>query len=122
MFFDRHLMAARPQSIHYVLANRPFKQNLTTSFPVPARRIQACLRIEAVIERVDDHLDVPLRLHMPAHHPEGSDRLSLVRQEAGDDRVERSLAGRKLVRMAILQNKPIPTIVQRDASPRHYDS
>ena len=43
--------------------------------PGPAWGIQARLRIHAVVDGVDYHLDVPLRLHVPTHDAKWSDGL-----------------------------------------------
>ena len=45
--------------------------------PIPACGIQAGLRIEAVVNRVDHHLDVTLRLHVAAHHAKRPHRLTV---------------------------------------------
>ena len=76
--------------------------------PVPARRVQRRLRVEPVVHGRRDQLDVALRLHVPAHHAERPDRLAAAGQEARDDRVERALARRHLVRVALARVNPAP--------------
>src|SRR5262249_4859684 len=71
--------------------------------PLPARRIQARLRVHAVVQRVDHQLEVPLRLHEATHQPEGADGPAVVSEEAGDDGVEGALAGRQTVRVTIFE-------------------
>ena len=59
-------------------------------------RVQRRLRVEPVVHGGRDHLHVPLRLHVAAHHPERARPASPPRvRKPGNDRVERPLARRR---------------------------
>ena len=64
----------------------------------PARGVERGLGIETVVDDPPDHLEVALRLHRAAHDAERPEQLTLLEQHARDDRVERSLRRRELVR------------------------
>jgi hypothetical protein len=50
---------------------------------VHARRVAGLLQVHAEIDEVHDDLDVPLGLHVAAHHPEGDPRLAAAVMKAG---------------------------------------
>src|SRR5919198_1493936 len=72
--------------------------------PAPAvdsepRCVERRLRVVACPEPKDD-LHVPLSLHVSAHDAEGAEQVAVLEQEPRDDRVERTLGRRELVRVA----------------------
>ena len=73
--------------------------------------------------RVDgrgDELDVPLRLHVPTHHPERPDRCAVAGQEARDDRVEGPLGRPDHVGMARIEPEAGAPVLQGEAVPGQH--
>ena len=68
---------------------------------VPARAVAGLLHVQAEIDAVGDDLRLALRLHVAAHHPEAQPGLAASRREARDDGLERPLARRIDVGMAV---------------------
>ena len=83
----------------------------TLRFPAPAGRVERGLRVQQMVDRVDDHLHVALRLHETAHHAEWTDRFALTPEEAGDDRVVRPLAGFERIRMGGVEREPMAAVL-----------
>src|SRR6185503_16255075 len=84
-----------------------------------ARTVARRLRALTVVGDAHHHLRVPLRLHGAAHHAEAHHRLTVARDEAGDDGLVRTLAGTHLIRMARLQHEGRGAVLQRDAIDHH---
>ena len=61
---------------------------------MPARGVAGFLHVHAEVDDVGQHLHVALRLHVAAHEAERHERLAVLHHEAGNDGVERPLAGR----------------------------
>ncbi len=62
----------------------------------------------ALAEQVLDDLQVTLRLEVAAHHAERPEQRAVAHEQAGDDRVERPLAGRDAVRVSRLEREATP--------------
>src|SRR5437762_3596579 len=90
--------------------------------PAPARCIEACLGVHAVIGLVYDHLDMALGLHGATHHTKGTNRAVSFREETGDYRVVRPFAGRDLIGMPWLQGETPPAVLERDPCARDDDA
>ena len=73
---------------------------------VPARRIAGGLRVLAVREQPQHQLDVPLGLHVAAHHAEGCCWLAGAAHEARHDRVVGTLATANAVGVARISETP----------------
>ena len=74
----------------------------------------------AEVDEVHEDLDVALRLHVAAHHAEAEPRRAILRDERGNDRVERSLARRVGVRVAFFQHEHLAAILQDLESSKPY--
>ena len=80
----------------------------------PARRVARGLRALLVVEHAHQRLHMALRLHVGAHDAVAHDGFAVFRQERRDDRVERPLAGRDLVRSRV-QAEAVAAVLQADA-------
>src|SRR6266542_5848054 len=87
--------------------------------PVPTRSVERRLRVEAVVDLIDDHLEVTLRLHVAPHHAERADGTVSFGQERGDDGVEGPLSGREDVRLRLVQREAVASVL--DGDPRTGD-
>jgi hypothetical protein len=67
---DDHLVSARLQAVHHGLRHPDLERHLPPAQPVPARRVEAGLRVHGIVHLVDHHLHVALRLHEAAHDAE----------------------------------------------------
>ena len=67
----------------------------------PARGVAGFLHVHAEIDDVGQHLHMALRLHVAAHQAERQERLAVLHHEAGNDGLERPLARRIDVRVAV---------------------
>ncbi len=87
---------------------------------VPARAVAGGLDVEAVIDPVHDDLLLAHRLHVAAHHAEAHPGLAAPGREARDDGLERPLARRIDVGMAVPQREQLAAILEHEAEPvRH---
>ena len=91
------------------------------------RRVAGFLQVHAEVDQVYDDLHVPLRLHSTTHHAEGKPRLAVPGDESGNDGVERPLARRVDIGVAIFganssprscRTKPQPVGVMPEPMPR----
>ena len=80
-----------------------------------ARRVDRLLQVQAAIDQVDQHLRVPLRLDVAAHHAVGHQQPAVLEHHRRNQRVERPLAGLEAVRVAWLEREAGAAIVQHDA-------
>ena len=62
-----------------------------------------------------------LRLHVTAHHAEGTDRFSSLHQESGNDGMITPLAGRQTVGGGGIQRKVCSAVLKRNAGAVHYN-
>ena len=102
--------------------HRLLQRQLPAGQPTPARSVERCLRVHPVVELVDDHLDVALRLHIATHHPEWPDGHAAAGEECRDDGVVGPLAWRHAVGVGRVQAKSVTTVLERDAGARHADA
>ena len=80
-------MAAAAQFFDDSVWKGPFHFNGLAADPLPARSIQGCLRVEMIVDGIQEYLELPLGLHESAHDAEGADRTAVFRQKAGNDRM-----------------------------------
>ena len=81
---------------------------------IPARCIGGCLGILVVIEHTDHHLNMPLGLHVAAHHTKAHNRFSVFGDESGYDGLVRSFIAGDLIRMSFLKRKSEAAILKTD--------
>ena len=83
---ESHLMSSVHQFADVVVRETAFDFDLPAvshylsgrlrrSFMMPARRIACFLQIHPEVDQIGEDLDVPLRLHVAAHHPKASQGL-----------------------------------------------
>ena len=85
---------------------------------LPARAVAGLLRVEAVVDHVDDDLGLALRLHAAAHDAEGHPGLAALAGEAGDDGVEGPLARGIDVGVAVGQGEQLAAVLEHEAQGR----
>src|SRR5581483_3992338 len=68
----------------------------------PARRVERGLRVGALVDEPQHDLEVALRLHRAAHDPERPEQAAALKQQPGDNGVERPPRGREPVRVPVL--------------------
>src|SRR6266566_7700934 len=83
LIVDHNLVPALLERLHDGRVDRRLHLDIVLLAPEPARRIETGLGVHAIVEGVDDHLDVSLRLHVPAHHPERPDGLRSEERRVG---------------------------------------
>ncbi len=71
-------MPALLERLHDDRVDRRLYLDIALLAPEPARHIETGLGVHAVVEGVDDHLNMSLRLHMPAHDAERPDGLPIL--------------------------------------------
>mmetsp|Transcript_7513 Transcript_7513/g.29882 ORF Transcript_7513/g.29882 Transcript_7513/m.29882 type:complete len:569 (-) Transcript_7513:27-1733(-) len=82
----------------------------------PAGRVPGLLRVHSKVDHVHGHLHGPLRLHRAAHHAEHGERLAVLHDRAGHERVERALPRRVHVgRSGGPGTEEVPAVLQREA-------
>src|SRR5216684_2060561 len=79
------------------------------------RHIDRLLHVATIVEHVGQHVNLPDRLILPAHHAEWHQRPAALGDKAWNDRVQRPLAGRDAVGMAGLDAETGAAILQQDA-------
>src|SRR5260221_6272092 len=84
-----------------------------------ARAVARRLRILAVVCDAHQHLGMALRLHGAAHDAEAHHRLAVAGEEAGDDRLVRTLGRPDAVRMAGLNDERRAPVLQLEAVHHH---
>ena len=110
------LQVGRDLVVHPLNGNAPPRQ-------VPeSRRVHRFLRVHPEDQHVEQQLRVTLRLHRPAHEPEGQEGLAVPGDEARDDRVEGPFARGDLVRVPVVDHESGAPVLQREAQPRNDDS
>ena len=82
-----------------------------------AARLERLLDVEAVVGDVGDELRVRLRLVEAAHDAEADLHVALL-HERRDDRVQRPLARRERVRVAVFEREQRAAVVQHEAGAR----
>ncbi|MND92826.1 hypothetical protein D3C80_850000 [compost metagenome] len=82
---------------------------------LPARAVAGLLRVEAVVDHVDDDLGLALGLHPAAHDAIGHPRLAVLAGEAGDDGVEGPLARRIDIGVAVGQGEQLAPVLEHEA-------
>src|SRR3954449_2162577 len=86
-----------------------------------AWHVDRFLHVAAVVEHVGQDMHLPDRLILPAHHAERHHGTAILRHQAGDDRVQRPLAGRDAVRMPRLNAETTAAILQQDTGVVRHD-
>ena len=93
---------------------------IATFCEMPSWGIRCGLRVLPKAKYANQHLDVPLGLHMASHNPV-SQRMVSAPGESRNDSVKRPLTACDLVWMTILQHKPRASILHGNACARHND-
>src|SRR5450631_1122602 len=110
----RGLMPELPQAIDDV--GRHAILELVDAFVMQAaRHVDRLLHVAAVVEHVGQHMHLPDRLVLPAHHAERHHRPAGLGDKAGDNRMQRPLARRDAIGMAGLDAETAATILQQNA-------
>src|SRR6266571_2261680 len=78
LIVDHNLVPALLERLHDGRVDRWLYLDIALLAPEPARYIETGLGVHAVVEGVDDHLNVPLRLHVPAHDAERPNSLPIL--------------------------------------------
>ena len=92
-----------------------FERQLAALAVAPPRLVERALERHLVVDEVRNHLDVALRLHVPAHHAERGPVVLVEPDDARDERVERPLAGFEAVRVIGVQREGRAPVLERDA-------
>src|ERR1700730_498301 len=80
-----------------------------------ARHIDRLLHVAAAVEHVGQHMHLPDRLILSAHHAERHHRAAIFGREARNDGVQRPLAWRDAIGMAGLNAEAATAILQENA-------
>src|SRR5436309_10871178 len=80
-----------------------------------ARHIDRLLHVATIVEHIGQHVHLPDRLILPAHHAEWHHRPAGLGDKTWNDGVQRPLAGRDAVGMAGLNAETGAAILQEDA-------
>src|SRR6476646_2238639 len=110
---EYRLVTECPQLVG-VLPEPRLERDLASFQNAEAPAVERALRVGAV-DQVRDELEMRLRLHRPAHDPEGAEQLAVLEQHSRDDRVERPLAGRDAVGMLRIGREAERAVLQHDA-------
>src|ERR1700722_1989351 len=86
------------------------------------RAIAGRLQIGAMVDQVEQHLHVALRLLRAAHEAEGGERAAVLHDESRQQGVERPFAGSDEIRAAWIQRKERGAVVQYETVARHRDA
>jgi predicted dehydrogenase len=73
------------------------------------------LDVHAEVDQVAEHLHVPLRLHVAAHHAEAQPGPAVLGDEARDDRVERPLVRLQAIGVARVEREQAAAVLEREA-------
>src|SRR5258705_11604064 len=96
-----------------------FDRDLASLEDFPAWPIRGSLRILSVVRDSHHDLHMTLGLHVGAHDAEAHQRLTVLRDECGNDGVKRALAGTHLVRMTRLQAEAEAPVMKTDTRIGH---
>lgn len=88
--------------------------------PLPARRVEGSLGVEAEVHQVHHHLHVALRLHIGAHHAERAERHAVLAEETGNDGVEGLLARLQAIHVVRIEAELGAAVLQGDAGAGHH--
>src|ERR1051326_1963610 len=80
-----------------------------------ARRFSRLLHVHAEVDEINQNLGMSLRLIIAAHDAERPDRLAVLKQHAGNQRMERSLSRGYDIGMPRIQFKQCAPILQDNA-------
>ena len=108
-------MAARREIVAHAARDARLEPDLGGLAEVPARGVAGGLRVLAVGDQAQDHLHVPLRLHVAPHDAQGGRGLSGACDEARHDGVVGALAARDAVGVARIEREAERAVLQRDA-------
>ena len=107
-------MAHGAQLLGDVLTGLPLQLELFPADPLDAGGVQGLLGVHVIVQGVDDDLRLALGLHKGPHHPEGTHRLAVLQQEAGDDGVIGLFAPCQTVVAGGVQGEVGPPVLQGD--------
>src|SRR5262245_42426069 len=78
-------------------------------------RVDCLLHVHAVVEHIEDDLNVTHRLVVRAHDAEAHIAATIAHRECRNDRMHRAFAGTENVRVTLLQREASPAIGEHDA-------
>ena len=87
----------------------------TAAAVIPPGRVAGLLEVHAKVDDVAHDLHMALRLHVAAHHAETHERLAVLRDERGNDRVKWTLARLENVGMPFFEREQRPAILKTEA-------
>ena len=116
---DLDLMAAGAQTFDELRTGASLELNLFPARPLKARGIQTFLRIHAIVDGIDQNLQMTLRLHEAAHDAKGTDRLAVFAQKAGDDGVLSLFARSQAVIGLGVEREPTAAVLQGNSGARN---
>ena len=73
--------------------------------PAETGCVKRVLRAHMKINQIHGNLQMPLRLHEPAHNSKRSHRAAVLHEESGDDRLIRALMRTDLIDVPFLQRE-----------------
>ena len=112
-------MAHIRQGVSGLLAGRRFDLDVQPARPLDPGAVQSGLRVHVVVDGVHQHLYLPLGLHKAAHDAEGTHRLPVLHQEAGDDGVVAAFAAGQAVVAVLVHGEVGPPVLKGDAGARN---
>src|SRR5690349_4718139 len=107
-------MAALPQPVQRARAESILHADLQPLEPPEPWTVTGCLRVLAVVGDPHHHLHMALWLHRAAHHAEAHQRRAVLRHEAGNDCVVRTLSRPNLIWMPCRRHETNAAVLQRD--------
>ena len=107
-------MAARVEAEARLRRNRRFEREPVRRMP-ESRCLARLLDVHAEVDQVQEHLHVPLRLHVAAHDAKRQPRTSVLHDHRRHERMKWPLAGCEEVWMASTKREQRAAVVQRDA-------
>ena len=81
-------------------------------FVADASRIAGHLNVHPEVDPVDEHLDLPLRLHITSHDPKDKNRLTIAGDQRWDDGMERTFLRFQSVGVILREGKKIASVLQ----------
>jgi hypothetical protein len=80
-----------------------------------ASSIAGHLNVHPEVDPVDEHLDLPLRLHVTSHDPKDKNGLAIAGDQGWDDGMERTFLGFQSVGVILREGEKIASILNRKA-------
>jgi hypothetical protein len=110
---DRQLVALCFERLPHLGSDRRFERESAVEVS-EARLLARPLNVHPEINDVEQNLDVPLRLHVAAHHAEREPGLAVFEDHRGNDRVKGAFAAFEPIGRFLVERKSRAAIVQDD--------